>query len=183
MQNHRQNISGKSFIFSRLNSWVPAEYEHHCLVLYTVYVLDQMSHSTRTSVCHPQKKDKCRGKGKGRRCCLVDRIYSIPCCASYFATDDLKNWMNSSFSLYHPGAIYPILHVVLVQKSQRGKDWNTICPPNSSDDVCLFFCINPSSMVSPSMCKWQVLLLGCFHTHTHTNVLYIYIYTGIFLIG
>ena len=23
-------------------------------------------------------------KGKGRHCCLGDRMYSIPCCASYF---------------------------------------------------------------------------------------------------
>ena len=33
----------------------------------------------------PSKKDKYRRKGKGRRCCLGNRLYSIPCSASYFA--------------------------------------------------------------------------------------------------
>ena len=32
----------------------------------------------------PQKKDLYRKEGKGRRCCLGDRIYSILCHASYF---------------------------------------------------------------------------------------------------
>ena len=31
--------------------------------------------------------------------------------------DDLKNSMNSSFSSYHPGAIYPFLHIIWVQNS------------------------------------------------------------------
>ena len=31
------------------------------------------------------KKDKDRRKVKGRRCCLGDRIYSVPCRAFYFA--------------------------------------------------------------------------------------------------
>ena len=31
-----------------------------------------------------QKKDKDRTKGKGRRVCLGDRIYSYPCHARYF---------------------------------------------------------------------------------------------------
>ena len=57
--------------------------------------------------------------------------------------------MNSSFSLNHPGAIYPILQIVLVQNSERGKEVNRkFCPPNSSNDLCLFFCLYPSSMVS-----------------------------------
>ena len=73
--------------------------------------------------------------------------------------DDLKNRMNSSFSSYHPGAINPFLPVILVQNRQRGKELNKFCPPNSSDDLYLFFCINPSSMddrqcppTSMSMC-------------------------------
>ena len=55
------------------------------------------------------KKNKDRRKGKGRRCCVRDRIYSISCQGSYFAVgrfeeydelhqDDLKKRMNSSFS-------------------------------------------------------------------------------------
>ena len=31
--------------------------------------------------------------------------------------DDLKNRMNSSISLYHPGAIHDFLHIVLEQNS------------------------------------------------------------------
>ena len=35
----------------------------------------------------PYRKDLyTEGEGKGRRCCLGDSIYSIPCRASYFAT-------------------------------------------------------------------------------------------------
>ena len=43
-----------------------------------------------------------RREAKGRRCCLADRIDSIPFCASYFAEDDLKKEMNSSFSPCRP---------------------------------------------------------------------------------
>ena len=32
-----------------------------------------------------EKKDKDRREGKGRRCCLEERIDSIPCCANCFA--------------------------------------------------------------------------------------------------
>ena len=64
--------------------------------------------------------------------------------------------MISSYSSCHPGAIFtflpvihgaihPFLHSILVQNSQRVKELNKFCPPNSSDDLCLFFCINPSS--------------------------------------
>ena len=37
-----------------------------------------------------------------------------------FHQDDLKNRMNSSFSVYHPGAIHPFLHNNLVQNSWQG---------------------------------------------------------------
>ena len=35
----------------------------------------------------------------------------------------------------------------IVQNSQRGKELEEILSPNSSDDICLVFCIYPSSMV------------------------------------
>ena len=38
---------------------------------------------------------------------------------SYCTRTILKNRMNSSFSSNHPGAIHPILQIVLVQNSQR----------------------------------------------------------------
>ena len=74
---------------------------------------------------YPYKKDKDRREGKGR-CCLRDRIDSIPCCASYFAPGWFKDRgefilffissrYNSSYSSYRPGAINPILHIVLVK--------------------------------------------------------------------
>ena len=41
------------------------------------------------SILQPEKTDKGRRKGKGRRLCLEGRIYSIPCRASSFTLDDL----------------------------------------------------------------------------------------------
>ena len=59
---------------------------------------------------------------KGRRCCLGDR-------------QERKGW------------IHPIIQILLVQNSQLGMELNKLCPPNSSDDLYLFFCLYPSSMV------------------------------------
>ena len=55
-----------------------------------------------------QLKDLYRREAKGRRCCLWDRLYLIPCCASCFALgqskeydklhqDDMKKRVNSSY--------------------------------------------------------------------------------------
>ena len=57
--------------------------------------------------------------------------------------DDLKNKMNSSFSSYHPGAIHSFLH--MVQNKWCVKKLKEFCPPSCSDDLCLVFCIYPSS--------------------------------------
>ena len=109
--------------------------------------------------------------------------------------DDLKNRMNSSYSSYLPGEILPFLHITLVKfilffiSSWCNSfflhiiilvlliiffisPWFKFCPSNSSDDLCLLFCINPSSMdqsqaSSPvggsppptNVCKRQTLLL------------------------
>ena len=51
------------------------------------------------------KKDKDRSKGKGRRCCLRDRINSIPCRASYFVPEQFCRI----------GWIHTFLHILLVQ--------------------------------------------------------------------
>ena len=40
------------------------------------------------------------------------------------AQDDLKKEMNSSYSSYRPGAIYPILQIVLMHNSLRSKEIN-----------------------------------------------------------
>ena len=47
--------------------------------------------------------------------------------------------MNLSFSSNHPGAIHPILQIVLGQNRKCGKELNTVCPLNSSDNICLSF--------------------------------------------
>ena len=62
------------------------------------------------TVHRSQKKDTDRRKGKGHRCCFVDRIYSIPCRSSYFAIgrfeeqydlhqDDLKKSKSLQFKI------------------------------------------------------------------------------------
>ena len=42
-----------------------------------------------------------------------------------------------------------ILFFKIVQcKTARGKELNILFPPNTSDDLCLFFCLYPSSMAA-----------------------------------
>ena len=52
-------------------------------------------------------------------------------------------------SLNSPGAIHPILQIELVHaKQQAQQEFKNICPPNSSDTLCLCFCLYPSSMIT-----------------------------------
>ena len=53
-------------------------------------------------------------------------------------TEERRRSQRSTFSLNHPGAIYPILQIVLLQNSQRGKEFNKFCPLNKSDDLLPF---------------------------------------------
>ena len=39
--------------------------------------------------------------------------------------------------------------IVLGKIASACKELNKFCPPNRSDDLCLFFCIYPSSMTLP----------------------------------
>ena len=55
--------------------------------------------------------------------------YSAKNCLQF--EDDLKNF----------------LHVILMQNIKRGTDVNQFCPPNSRDDLCLLFSINPSALI------------------------------------
>ena len=66
-----------------------------------------------------QKKDKDRRGGKGRRCCLGDRIDSIAVLA-ILLQDDLKKEMNLSYYLYRPYTNNPILQSSLLQNSRAG---------------------------------------------------------------
>ena len=61
------------------------------------------------------------------------------------------------------GWIHPFLHIILEQNSySAAKNWISSFPQNSSDDLCLLFCINPSSL----SVKWRagnvrVCVCGC----------------------
>ena len=59
--------------------------------------------------------------------------------------------------------IPPILQIVLVQNSQRGKELKQLCPPNSSDDLCLLFCINRSSLCTSNTTKHATTTNHCIH--------------------
>ena len=52
--------------------------------------------------------------------------------------DDLKKGMNSSYSATRPWC----------KMGMHGKELNKFCPPSSSDDYCLLFCIHPSYMAT-----------------------------------
>ena len=78
---------------------------------------------------------------QGRRCCLGDRLYLIP-----VHQDEVKNRMNCTRMILRKWLIHPILQIVLVQNSLRGKELNKFFPPNGRDDLCLFVCIYPSSL-------------------------------------
>ena len=67
--------------------------------------------------------------------------------------------LNSSFSSSYPGTIHHILRPTVVQNSQRGKELNKFCPPISSDDLCLFFCIYPSSIIKRDRLKTYLLII------------------------
>ena len=102
-----------------------------------------------------QKKDKYRRNGKGRRCYWGTEFIQLL----------LKNRMALSFSSNHPGANHPILQIVLVQNSQRGKKMNKLCSRNSSDDLCFFFCIYISSYGSSELLGFYLYM----YEYTHIN--------------
>ena len=95
---------------------------------------------------------------------MGDRIYSIPCCACCFSSYRpgaihpflyivlvqfslffISSWYNYSFSLYRLGAVNPFLKIIQsrCKTASAVKKLNKFCPLNSSDDLCLLFCINP----------------------------------------
>ena len=88
------------------------------------------------------KKDKYRRKAKGRRCCLGEqKLFS-----------SLPPQLLFNRTIWRIGWIHPFLQIILMQfilffKSSLCKELNKFCPSNSSDDICPFFCIYPSSML------------------------------------
>ena len=94
-----------------------------------------------SGILYSWKKDKDRRKGKCRRCCSGDRIYSIPCPECCFALGQfLKNRMNWFLSLNHPGAIHPILFF----KSSQCKiacaagNWINSVPQTAATTIAFF---------------------------------------------
>ena len=76
-------------------------------------------------------------EGKSRRCCLGDRTDSI----------------------------HPILHIILVKNSKRGKEFYQLCPPGSSDDLCFFlylsfFYADHKNMFCVKWTRFVVVFLG-----------------------
>ena len=109
-------------------------------------------HSSDFRTCITKKKDKDKREDKGGLCCLREKcIQSLPRFRSRFR----KIGLNSSCSSNQPGAIHPILQIVLVQNCWRSKELNTSCPPKSSDDFCL------SLYLSFSL---SVLFCQCWHS-------------------
>ena len=69
----------------------------------------------------------------------------------FLQQDELKNRLIAPYSSTRPGADQPILQIVLIQNNKRSKELKQFCPPTSSDDLCLLFCINSSSMLYKPM--------------------------------
>ena len=165
-------ITYVSIIFSSIQHtqvlWTWSHTEHHWSVhsqLHTSKCYGKYFHCSRQND---------RREGKCRRCLLGDSIDSSPCRASYrapgwfeerdeFILFFMSSRCNSSYSSYWKGAIYPILQIVLMHNSLRSKEINWFCPPNSSDDFCLFFCFYPSSMVVEGIKEINQVYHGKYH--------------------
>ena len=72
------------------------------------------------------------------------RIYAIPCRASCLALVDLEE---------------KVEFILFFQINKRGKEFNKFCPLNRHDDLCLCFCLHPSSMMQCVYCTLVSLLL------------------------
>ena len=87
---------------------------------------------------------------KGQRSSLVfggQNVFNSLPRLLFFARTILKNMMNSSFSLNHPGAIHPIFQIVLVQNSWHGsrQGIEKFLSPKQQRRPLPFFCLYPSS--------------------------------------
>ena len=62
------------------------------------------------------------------------------------------------FLLTNPGAIHPIIQIVQCKTASAARNWIKLFPPNRSDDLCLFFCLYPSSKFCRSLVHTGYLL-------------------------
>ena len=60
----------------------------------------------------------------------------------------MNNRINSSFSFQSSWFNSSYNSNRLVQNNENGKEFIKFFPPNRSDDLCLLFCLNPSSMTT-----------------------------------
>ena len=60
----------------------------------------------------------------------------------------IKTLRNREFKTYWLTLLYTVRYTIgwVHMYSWRGKELNQFCPPSSSDDLCLLFCTNYSSM-------------------------------------
>ena len=79
---------------------------------------------------------------------------------TYLHQDGLKNRMNCTRTIWRIGWIE---FIPFFKSSLRDKELNQFCPPKSSDDHCLLFCLYPSkpwwSDLYSSYCKLTKLCL------------------------
>ena len=101
------------------------------------------AHRYRVTV---QRKDENRRQGKGRSCCLGAELIQFLAAVAILHQDDLKKGMNSAYSSYCnsayssycPGAIHPILQIVLVQIASTTKKLINSAPPSTSNNLCRY---------------------------------------------
>ena len=87
----------------------------------------------------PSKKDKYRRKGKGRRCCLGDRIFQLLAALAVLHHDYLKNRMNCTRMISRKGWIHPNL-----QNFPSAKQLHQLF-------IHIYFCLHPKCNLMPGV--------------------------------
>ena len=100
--------------------------------------VDQRLQRGQVELHHPaQKKDKYRRKDKGRRCCLGDRIASIPCRVSYCALG--RFWR---IGWIHPFLQIILLHFILFfqcETASAARNWINSAPLTEESTITFYF--------------------------------------------
>ena len=118
-------------LFLYISNFMPP----YCSLYYSTPVLLYMSHIV-PPYCVQAWKDP-TGAGLGGRWHPGRRLLHPPR-DKYPPPGRFKKMMNSSFSSYY---------VSWGKTASTARNYRKLCLPNRSDDLCLVFCINPSSML------------------------------------
>ena len=79
---------------------------------------------------------------------MISKVELMPVATVLYCNHDCRH----QDDMKKIGWIHPFLHIILEQNSySAAKNWISSFPQNSSDDLCLLFCINPSSL----SVKWR----------------------------